>query len=635
MSDKTPNLRISLCICLILLIVFGAFLPVLKNGFVNWDDDNYVVNNTSITSVSVPNLKSIFGSFFVGHYMPLTILSYLLNYQFFKLNPFGYHLTNLILHLLNCLLVFYLIYLLSRNIGVSFITAILFGIHPLHVESVAWVSERKDVLYSFFYLLSAITYLYYLTREHKSRYYLISLFLFLCSLLSKSMAVTLPLLLLLMDYYLKRKPNRGAILDKIPYFCLSFVFGIIAIFGVYLGNMVRSEAHSSLFSIISVASYGIVFYLGKLFLPIKLSCLYPYYNFEYNPTYLYSIIAVILLLLIMALSVKYTRKLLFGAAFFLITLLPALQFIPASTIIVADRYAYIPSIGVFFILSTLIYWLYSKKLKILALVVVIFIILNLSFLTYNRCKVWKDGISLWSDVLENYSTVIAYNSRGLMFVKKNDYKKAYDDFSEAIRVCYKERQIFDNQGDYSMNLLYVTVNLANMQYALGRKKEAIVTLNKLIKLNPDYSGSYLKLASIYYSMGENDKAIVLFKMAIEKDPNFAGAYYTLGTIYDGLGNKEEALKSYCQAVKINPRYLEAYNNLASIYAEKGQIDKAIGIWKRVIEINPDFTTAHFNLTKAYFYQKKYALAIFHCDKVLKSGSQVDPKLLELLKPHRK
>ena len=310
------NLRITLCLCLVLLIVFGAFFPSLKNGFVNWDDDNYVVSSSSISSLSASNLKSIFTSFSVGHYQPLTILSYAFDYHFFKLNPYHYHLTNLILHLLNSLLVFYLIYLLSGNIGVSFITAILFGIHPLHVESVAWVSERKDVLYSFFFLLSCITYLYYLTKGRNSKYYLLSLFLFLCSLLSKSMAVTLPLLLLLIDYYLKREPNKQLLLDKIPYFCLTAISCIIVFFGVILFGGLRQEAHFSLFSMLAVASYGIVFYLGKFFLPINLSCLYPYYNFEYNPTYLYSIISVILLSLMVALTVKYTRKLLFGTLFF-------------------------------------------------------------------------------------------------------------------------------------------------------------------------------------------------------------------------------------------------------------------------------------------------------------------------------
>ena len=270
------SLNIAFCACLILVIVSLSFLPSLKCGLVNWDDDRYLSNTPAVQSLSLTTVKEASTSFFIGHYQPLTILSYALDYHFYKLNPYHYHLTNLILHLLNSLLVFYLIYLLSGNIIVSFITAILFGLHPLHVESVAWVSERKDVLYSFFFLLSCITYLYYLTKGNKHKYYILSLFLFLCSLLSKSMAVTLPLLLLLIDYYLKRKPNKTLLLDKIPYFFLSIIFGIIAIFGVGI----RPKVGFSLFGALSAASYATVFYLGKLFLPIKLSCLYPDYSFE-------------------------------------------------------------------------------------------------------------------------------------------------------------------------------------------------------------------------------------------------------------------------------------------------------------------------------------------------------------------
>ena len=491
MSNKSPNPRTTLYICLILLVVFGVFFPSLKNGFVNWDDDNYVVNNSSISSISLPNLKTIFGSFFGGHYQPLTILSYLFNYQFFKLDPYYYHLTNLILHLFNSLLVFYLIYLLSRNTRISFLTAILFGIHPLHVESVAWVSERKDVLYSFFYLLSAITYLYYLTREHKSRYYLFSLFLFLCSLLSKSMAVTLPLLFLLMDYYLKREPNKQLLLDKIPYFCLSLIFGIIAIFGVYSGNAVRSGSHFNLLSMFSVASYAIVFYLGKLFLPIRLSCLYPYYNFEYNPAY--SIIVVILLALIVALSVKYTRKLLFGVVLFLITLLPALQFIPNGDIIVADRYTYIPSIGIFFTLATLVCWLYSKKLNTLALTLVAIIIINLSFLTYNRCKVWKDGVSLWSDALSKYThSAIIYNNRGLAYYKQGNLVQAISDYSRAIEIDPNHTHAYNNRGN-----VYVEQN----NFA-----QAISDCTKAIEINPNYAEAYNNRGVAYYMAEDYDKA---------------------------------------------------------------------------------------------------------------------------------
>ena len=164
------NFRISLSIGLILSITFIAFFPCLKNDFVNWDDDDYVIYNTVIKSLSLYSAKSILTSFFVGNYQPVTILSYSLEYQFFKLNPFGYHLTNLILHLFNCLLVFWFIAMLSGRGGVALITAILFGVHPLHVESVAWISERKDVLYAFFFLGAAICYLKFFREKQKFKY---------------------------------------------------------------------------------------------------------------------------------------------------------------------------------------------------------------------------------------------------------------------------------------------------------------------------------------------------------------------------------------------------------------------------------------------------------------------------------
>jgi protein O-mannosyl-transferase len=174
------------CVIVILIITLASFFPVLKNDFTNWDDTGYVTENNIIRSVSLVNLKSIFFSFSMTHYHPVTILSYLLEYQFFRLNPFNYHLTNFILHLLNCLLVFWMIYLLSGSIFISGLTALLFGIHPLQVESVAWISERKNLLYAFFFLGALISYLYYLRKDEKTKYFFLCLGFFILSLLSKS-----------------------------------------------------------------------------------------------------------------------------------------------------------------------------------------------------------------------------------------------------------------------------------------------------------------------------------------------------------------------------------------------------------------------------------------------------------------
>ena len=218
------NHKIILSLCLILAIPAISFFPSLKNDFLNWDDPQYVTENKMITELSWRNIETIFDSIYMGHYHPLTLLSYALEYRFFKLNPFAYHLTNLILHLINGLLVFWLIWMLKGGVLTSLVVSLLFGIHPLHVESVAWISERKDLLCSFFFLGSLVVYLTYL-KTRRRRFYFLSLFLFLLSLLSKSMAVTLPLVLVLCDYLLDRKFDRKCLIEKIPflgnglYFC--------------------------------------------------------------------------------------------------------------------------------------------------------------------------------------------------------------------------------------------------------------------------------------------------------------------------------------------------------------------------------------------------------------------------------
>ena len=190
------KIAVLLLACAILSIVAAVFLPSLKNDFVNWDDDRYVIENNLIKSLSLGNIKNIFTTFYMGNYHPLTILSYALDYRFFKLRPFGYHLTNLLLHLSNCIFTFSVIYMLSRSLPVAFIAAILFGLHPLQVDSVAWVSERKGLLCAAFYLCAIIAYIRYASKNQESKYYYLSLLFLTFALLSKPMAVTLPFVLL-------------------------------------------------------------------------------------------------------------------------------------------------------------------------------------------------------------------------------------------------------------------------------------------------------------------------------------------------------------------------------------------------------------------------------------------------------
>jgi len=543
---REDKLRIPFLLFLTLGIIFIGFFPCLKNGFVNWDDDTYVTQNPSLRSLSSANLKNIFSSFFSGHYQPITILSFLYDYRFFKLNPFGYHLTNLILHLLNCLLVFWLIFLLTGRTTVSWVTAFLFGLHPLQVESVAWISERKNVLYALFFLGAAIYYLYYLQRERKLKYYFLSLSLFILSLLSKSMAVTLPLVLFLMDYLLFRKSDKIMLMEKIPYFTLSLIFGVIAVFGAHSGGAIRQEGSYSLVNMLLLASYGIVFYMNKILLPLELSCLYPYYRFEYSPVYFYTLIGAIIFLVGIVISGRYTRKAIFGCGLFLVTILPSLQFIPNGAIIVADRYSYIPSVGIFFIAANLLFWVYHKKLKqfrtkSLFLFFIICTLATLSLLTWNRCKIWENSFTLWDNAVNRYHNSyipIAYFNRALAYTAKQENNKATIDFNKALMLYYNKLRINQNHGEVYKKLLTPDNNYSQVYNFLGVKfaeinriQEAVILFDLAIKINPLNGQAYFNLCSAYGNLGRFKEAIIAGRKSIELLPNSADAYYSLSLAY--------------------------------------------------------------------------------------------------------
>ena len=416
------KLKIIIPVFLILIVVLVSFYPSLKNNFINLDDNLYVTENKAIRSISLTNLKNISTSFFITHYQPVTIFSYLLEYHLFKLNPFNYHLTNLLLHLLNCLLVFWVIYLVSGSIPIAGLTALLFGIHPMQVESVAWISERKNLLYAFFFLGAIVSYLYYLKKDKAKKYYFLCLFLFILSLLSKSMAITLPLVLLLLDYFTSRKINLALFIEKIPYFFLSLIFGLVALLGGYLSKVFYDGSSYGLLTRLAGSSSDIIFYLHKLFLPVKLSLLYAYTEINHNPLCLYSLAGVIILLAVVIISSRYSKKVILGSGLFLLTIFPAVRFLPLDETLVADRYVYLPAIGIFYLLAQGCMWLYKRKTeyyrltRVFLVIILAAIVIFLGCSTWQRCRVWKDSLSLWNDVLEKYpDNASAYNNRGVFF----------------------------------------------------------------------------------------------------------------------------------------------------------------------------------------------------------------------------
>ena len=258
---------------LLLSVTILTFLPCIHNGFVNWDDDLYVTGNPPIRSLSPRSLGRLFSNFYAANYQPVTMVSYALDYHFAGLDPASFHRTNLLIHLTNCILLYVFIWFLSRSVFVSFFAALLFGIHPLHVESVAWISARKDLLSCFFFLGALISYLFYLRKRVRSYYYLCLLAFFL-SLLSKAMTLMLPFILLLCDYFINKKITKKDIIHKWPFFVLAVTFGILALYGQHRAGAIGEEYISAFLRHIGFACSAILFYLGKAFVPLNLSCFY-------------------------------------------------------------------------------------------------------------------------------------------------------------------------------------------------------------------------------------------------------------------------------------------------------------------------------------------------------------------------
>lgn len=589
MSQKK---KIILSVVLISLISFIAFIPSLKNDFTHWDDNILVTENMTIRELSWHNLSHYFTSYYISTYIPLTLLSFAIDYRVAGLNPPVYHMTNLVLHIFNCLLVFYLIYLLSKNIGMSLLVALLFGLHPLRVESVAWVTERKDVLFSLFFLAALIFYLLYHTTK-KVRNYCLALVMFVLSALSKGMAITLPFVLLLLDYYTKRRFTMKLIFEKIPFFAVTLVFGLLAVFAQFPSIARRVEPLVTFPSTIFIACRNIWFYLLKLVLPVKLSALYPYPELSGNalPIIFYvSPVIVLGLILFVVFARKHSRVIIFGSIFFLLNIITVIGIIPlAGDAIAADRYTYIPSIGIFFIVAAGFYYLYKKKnihagfKKHFLLLIMIPVLGTFSILTWQRCKVWKNDMTLWQDALSKYPSSVAYNGRGLAFYEIKQYDAAISDFIQAL------------------------------------------------KLNPGFATAYYNRGNAYDARKNYVKAIADYSQAIGYKPEYAKAYNNRGLTYGRVGKFKKAINDFTQAVRIDPTYAKAYNNRGMMYGRLGENDQAIHDFTRAVHVDPNYAKAYYNRAITYFVTGKYSKASEDVNRSKELGYNVNPDFIKRLR----
>ncbi len=607
----------------ILALTFICFLPVLKNELIVWDDQGYTTNNPYIREISLP---ALFRSFYMGCYHPLTMLSYSLEYKFFGINATVFHLDNLLLHLLNTALVFIFTFLLVKRqrqdrasdearfrlMIVPTVTALLFAIHPMHVESVAWASERKDVLYVFFLLLSLIAYVFYLRGNCPVKYLLVAFLCYVLSLFSKGQAIVLPLLFLAIDYYLARKIDKRLILEKVPFFILSIVFGVVAIRAQQSVSAVNTTYLEN-GALIFTSAYGLVLYLIKAVVPIDLSGIHPYTGNQNTWMYVAPFVIVALAYLVYR-STKKNRFVLFGAMFFLCSIVTVLKFIPLGDAIFSERYSYLPYIGLFFIFGNYLAVLLARYGQYKTMLYTGFTVVTLILViaTYQRCLVWRDNVSFWTDVAEKYPDYWRGNtSLGDDCLKKKQYAGAVGYYTKAIES--------DKDCPYDAYLSRGNIYLENLK----RNDLAIADLRKVIELPGKHIaaseevGAEQNLGLAYFRSGQYDSAIKIYERVAKTDPGNGKTFQLLGLAY--LGKKEYplALDNYTTAINLNPPkdvLIEALINRGGLYADVlGRYDDALADFNRALTLSPGNADATLNTGVIYYKKGQYesALNIFN------------------------
>lgn len=641
---------------LVAFITFITYLPALNNGFVSWDDGLYVYKNLHIQSLDFRFVKWCFTAVVASLWHPLTLISLASDYAVWGLNPFGYHLTNVLFHTANTFLVFVLALRLiecgitqnsklkTQNFSLiaASITALLFGIHPVHVESVAWISERKDVLSAFFFLLTLISYIKYVSMadSKRFRFYILSIMLFIFALLSKPMVVMLPIVLLILDYYPCKRLTAGegsrnaksVIYEKIPFFVLSLLAAVITIWAHHSSGALPTLEKISLGTRILSAMRGYIFYLTKMIMPLDLAPLYPYpangsvFTFEH-------IGFSALLLIITYYAFRYAKRgNPFTAAwlYYLITLVPVIGIVQVGAQAAADRYTYLPSLGPFLLISLGISVVFERRYRFTIGSSLILISALLSYKTIKQTAVWQDSMALWSHEIKLYPNAqLAHNNIGLAHLGLGDYRQAIISFSRAIELDLKYSTPYLNRGVAYFKIGNYQQAIRNLDIAIGLNprfaeayynrglvfselenyQQAMIAFNKATELNPGYIGVYYKRGSIYNKLGNYQQAIEDYNKAIELDPLDSKTYYNRGNTHSSLGNYDDAIRDYSKAIEIDPRYVKAYNNRGLAFADLGDYRQAIKDYDKVIKFDSGDADAYYNRGIAFKRSGAYHQAI--------------------------
>ncbi len=578
-------------VLLLLVTTVVIYFPSLSGSFNNWDDYVYVTGNPHLQLTKANIISSFFHGENHGMYLPLTSLTFSLNYYFAGFNPYSYHVVNLLLHLFTIILVFLFIYRLSRSFEVGFITACLFAVHAMQVESVAYIAGRRDILYSVFFILACITYIRYMDGT-KRKFYFYTLLLFVLSLFSKGQAVSLPVTLIILDFLRGEKIfSKKLIIEKIPFFILSLIFGIIAFKVKNTTSDFRVTADIigkiPFYERAILACFGYLVYVLKLIVPFSLSVVYPYpvksgqaLSAAY---YLYPLLLAGLLISAYLISKKGNKILAFGLLFFSINIFFVLQLVPNSYGIINEHYVYLPSIGLFFIIASAYKWVceHRKKLKSTMIFILTAYLIFLSVFSFSRCSVWKDSVTLFTDVINKYpGDPLAYVERGNAKNDMKDYAGAIRDYDRAVRL----------QPGYQLAYLNRGLSL----YYLKKYDEALADMNEAIKIIPHSSIAHNNRGMIENGLKNYQDAITDLNEALQIDKDYAFAYFNRGYAYLGLNDFENALMDFNKGIALNDNNPQSFLNRGFAKLYQKDYEGALKDFDHSIKLKPDYLDAYVN-----------------------------------------
>lgn len=563
-----------LYLALIFVAVFIAYCNVIFADFISWDDADFTVNNKDVRAFDV---KAFFSSFYLGNYTPLTMVSFSIDYLFGKDSSWVYHFHNIFLHGLVSILVFFLFNSIQSDKKISLFTALIFALHPMQTESVSWISERKNLVCGFFYLLTLLSYVRYVKTENAKTYFIVVI-TFICALFSKGMAVSIPFTLLALDIWLNRTFTKKIILEKIPFVILSIIFGIIAIKAQSSAGFLKIDQDFSLLQKIQYSGYAFMQYALKLFFPLGLSAVYPYPNSGLNFVFVSGILFFLIILFLLFYTLKTNRKIVAGGLLLFVgNIIFVLQFFAQGAVLMADHYVYIASLGIIFPSVIFIFSL-AKRTNFSILASSLLVVVCLSA-THFRNNIWKNTIVFWEDVVKKYpNSEIALSSLGAEYMLRNNDSKAINCLNKAVDLNPNYLKAYYNRGLFYAKKMFL--------------KEALFDFTKAIGLG-NYSKAYLARAEVYYNLKNYPKAFSDLEFVLKEDASNLGANFVSGNCYSDLNQLEKAIICYNKCISINPNESTFYLKRAIALGKQQKFTECLNDLNSCTNLNPDFAEAYY------------------------------------------